>query len=412
MRITNDHKYGHLVTYKFCEPGMRKRRESLFPKIPKTIYDIPELMKQAPNEISSIYQGLLRLPDRTPIGVLMYDKRLFNILKRKKHLAYDGTFFVVPSPFYQLWNLFFIQGNQYFPAVSVLFTGKHTDMYRSFWRKMKQNDQLGPDFLPDSIGGDMELAAQIATEEEMIGLLLSFCAFHYSQANIHNSQKHGLSNAYKTNNDYHTWLKLILAVNMLPSGMITYAFRYLLSQEIKFEKKADQMNFKNFKKYVAKQWANPKKMKPENLTCFKREQSCNNGPECFNGFLRREVQVQHCNIWTFMVIFKRILRFEYKQYQRLVTHGEGKVTRGRKNHTENNIKNRRTAENELVKGKISWLVFLQRVSHTNDSMVARLEEDFRQNGDEVDDPRVQLDTNHNNDSLCARCNIEIDRHEK
>ena len=226
MRITTDHKYGHLVTYKFCEPGMRKKRESLFPKIPKTIYDIPELMKQAPNEISSIYQGLLRLPDRTPIGVLMYDKRLFNILKRKKHLAYDGTFFIVPSPFYQLWNLFFIQGNQYFPAVSVLFTGKHTDMYRSFWRKMKQNDQLGPDFLPDSIGGDMELAAQIATEEEMIGLLLSFCAFHYSQANIHNSQKHGLSNAYKTNNEYHTWLKLILAVNMKQQTYLDNVIRF------------------------------------------------------------------------------------------------------------------------------------------------------------------------------------------
>ena len=110
-----------------------------------------------------------------------------------------------------------------------------------------------------------------------------------------------------------------------------------------------------------------------------------------------------------MVIYNRVLRFEYKQYQRLVVHGEGKVTRGRKNHTENNIQNRRTAENELVAGKISWLVFLQRVSHTNDSMVARLEEDFRQNGNEVDDPRVQLDTNHSNDYLCANCNIEIDQ---
>ena len=54
-------------------------------------------------------------------------------------------------------------------------------------------------------------------------------------------------------------------------------------------------------------------------------------------------------------------------------------------------------------------VLQSNVSHTNDSMVARLEEDFRQNGNEVDDPRVQIDNNHNNDSLCANCNIEIDQ---
>ena len=61
MKMTTHHKLGHLVTYKNCEPGMRKRREKMYPRLPQNIEEIGDLMKEAPDELSSIYQGVLRL---------------------------------------------------------------------------------------------------------------------------------------------------------------------------------------------------------------------------------------------------------------------------------------------------------------------------------------------------------------
>ena len=321
-------------------------------------------------------------------------------------VGYDGTFFVVPPPFYQLWILFFIKDNQYFPAASVLYLGKTTEMYRRFWIKMKE---LMPKWKPTSAGGDLEKAAQNAAEQEMIGLIVSFCLFHSSQAVIKNNQLHGLSGVYEHNSEYRNWLRLILSVPMLPPGMITEAYRFLLSMKLKMNHRADQTNLGRFKRYIARNWGDPKRMKPENLSCWKREQACNNGPECFNGFLRREIRVHHCNFWTFQFHYVRILRFKYREYQRLKKHGAGNVVRGRKQRTIDNLEVRRAYEIELENGRITWFEFLGHVSYMSDDLISNLQNRFHENGNRVDDPRVVIDPDDiNGDSTCVNCHFEIE----
>ena len=50
----------HLVQYKKVESGMRGRRKRNFPKIPKSILEIDELMKTAPLGLNENYRGLLK----------------------------------------------------------------------------------------------------------------------------------------------------------------------------------------------------------------------------------------------------------------------------------------------------------------------------------------------------------------
>ena len=42
--------------------------------------------------------------DDKPIGCIFYNQELFEELGRRTEIGFDGTFYVVPSPFYQLWT--------------------------------------------------------------------------------------------------------------------------------------------------------------------------------------------------------------------------------------------------------------------------------------------------------------------
>ena len=190
---------GHLVNFKSLEPGMRKRREDLYPKIPQSFEDIDFFMKNAALDLNRHYKGLVRLEDNSPIGALFYHEKLFEVLKNMKKLGYDGTFFVVPKPCYQLWTVHFVIGQYYFPGVAVLLDGARKDMFKAIWKKIKE--LLGQDFQPTDVSGNFESAAKKAVEEGIPGILINSNLSHYSQACFRNAQTYGLSKARTTIQD-------------------------------------------------------------------------------------------------------------------------------------------------------------------------------------------------------------------
>ena len=224
-------------------------------------------------------------------------------MAEKKSLGYDGTFFIVPHPFYQLWTVFFWERGQCFPGISILFLGKKEKMYDAAWVYL--NKTLGDDFKPEDASGDFELAAANALENNCPTCRVKFCYFHFTQCIIKNAQKRGLCRCYRENILYRQWLKLIICVPLLPADLITEAFTALLLTDIKFENKGDHINFGNFKRYITKNWNDPEKMSTESLSCFERENATNNGPENFNGFCKREILIHHASFWTFIGNYNR-----------------------------------------------------------------------------------------------------------
>jgi hypothetical protein len=56
----------------------------------------------------------------------------FTNLCRQETVFVDGTFFVCPDPYYQLFIVHYLFGDQMIPALYCLFTHKSEDMWRFF----------------------------------------------------------------------------------------------------------------------------------------------------------------------------------------------------------------------------------------------------------------------------------------
>ena len=111
-----------------------------------------------------------------------------------------------------------------------------------------------------------------------------------------------------------------------------------------------------------------------------------------------------------IILSFRILKHKLNEYNKVIIHKKNTV-RGRKVHTARNLQKRRDAELELTREKnpITWLQFLKKVSHTNDSLLTELTDQFRGNGDRVDDPRIVLDPTDDIRQTCVRCQLNIDQ---
>ena len=99
--------------------------------------------------------------------------------------------------------------------------GKKGEFYDAAWSHIKS---LLPDFKPTDAAGDFEIGAAKAAERQNPGCKVKFCLFHYCNCNMKHGQKHGLTKAFYDNPEYRRWLKLILAVPMLPAHLINEAF--------------------------------------------------------------------------------------------------------------------------------------------------------------------------------------------
>ena len=358
---------GALIPYKTIKYSMRKRREKLFPRLPKDLNDIHALMKKAPKELSKHYRGLVTLEDGTPIGILLAEKSLFKALEGMKEIGYDGTFFVVPKPFYQLWSIHFIVGHHCFPACSILFMGKRTDMYDGAWKFIQK---LLKDFSPTLAHQDFELAELLAAQANHPLMKISGCLFHSSSAMFKNHRMKGLFRAWYENPQYRSWLKKCMSVALLPAKFITTAFGELLREAIFFPRLADLQNFQTFKKYIETQWMFPR-TKPEFLSVHELENATTSGLESFHSEIKGEIKVHKPNFWLFMLKYNRILDMKALAFRQYELFGIEVLDGERKKKTIQNIKLRRNAELQLAIDK-NWRAFLAKVSHTQDTLFNQL----------------------------------------
>ena len=78
---------------------MRSRRKRKYLNIPHSIEEVDEYMQEATLDLNRNCRGIIETEDKKKIGVLFYHE-----LKEWNELGFDGTFFIVPDPFYQLWT--------------------------------------------------------------------------------------------------------------------------------------------------------------------------------------------------------------------------------------------------------------------------------------------------------------------
>ena len=101
------HPQGQLVTWKQMEPVMRARRNSKLPTIPTSLDDFEEKIGEAPEGLNMVYRGMVKDNENgSNKGVMLAHQRLLEALESKENIQQDGTFYTVPTMFYQLFTIF------------------------------------------------------------------------------------------------------------------------------------------------------------------------------------------------------------------------------------------------------------------------------------------------------------------
>jgi hypothetical protein len=120
---------------------------------------------------------------------------------------------------------------------------------------------------------------------------------------LRNMQKHGLAHLYEGNEEFRTWMLRIMAIPLLPAGLIKEAFKVLLRTKISNLNQTDLQNFNKFRRYLQRQWA--RKVKPKNLSVHGLDQQTNNGAESFHAWLKAVIKSHKPNFWTFVYHLNR-----------------------------------------------------------------------------------------------------------
>lgn len=154
-------------------------------------------------------------------------------LSRSDLIIMDGTFFVVPSIFYQLYTLFGMVGTgnsrRSFPLVYALMSNKTASLYRRLLEDIKsycimEGQILEPKFfLTDFEKAAIKACKEVCPDSEQHG-----CLFHYGQINFRSIVSHKLVKEYGENVNFTAQIRKIIAMAFLRPEQIEDAFENII----------------------------------------------------------------------------------------------------------------------------------------------------------------------------------------
>ena len=86
-------------------------------------------------------------------AVIFFSEKIHSMMGDIYDIQFDGTFYVVPKIFYQLFTIFILIGTHALPAIHCLMTHKDEELYTEVVLKVKD---LFPQFRPTNIMSDWE----------------------------------------------------------------------------------------------------------------------------------------------------------------------------------------------------------------------------------------------------------------
>ena len=419
--MTRHHPSGTDLTYKMVEPTMSKRRKLNLPSIPQNISEFIQGLKDNPEGLGMHFLDSLEL-DSEEFGAVFANSKLMKEASEyhtENFISADGTFFVTPTLFYQLFTIHIVIDHHFYPVISVLMDGKTEAKYRVVFAKLKE---YLPNLNPTVAMTDHEQASRNALKAIWIDIVVKLCYFHYSQSIFRNVQTNSLTAKYESDVKFKKWVKKIMSLVLLPAEHIVPTFEFLLLETFDFNA-TDTALLVRFKKYLKSYWLKYAKKDPNMLSVFGRDSATNNGAESFHAKLKRRMPKGNTPAWTFVQKLGDVLDDSYNDFLRMKKHGSDKVYRERRKETVKNIAHRRDMEQKLLLGTCTPMEFLEAVSYTNAKLIQKLQRQFRSNPnmwDEVpnedfsdlDEEENQNQANFNNNAnanlerICCICHGE------
>jgi hypothetical protein len=364
-----------------------------FARNPRTLVEFDQLL-QTSESLSTFYKGTVRTPqDNEPCAFLFAQDGLLGGLRDSQNIAFDGTFFVVPSMFYQMFTVFFVREHHFFPGIVVLMTGK---TYQKYLAVFEAIHELIPAFDPIEGMSDFEIASRNAANNVFEHLNAKGCFFHFTKCVFKHLQKLGLSNKFLRDPAFKSWAKCVMGLPLLPANLILSEFETLEAQQFQFAA-ADQRILAKFKTYVRRYWIS--QVNEDVLSVHGVENATNNGAESFHSWIKSEIKVHNPNCWNFIFHLNDILEDKALDFRRMTVHGTNEVVRNRRLNVQQNLDRRRQLEQQLAANEITPQQFLRSASHSFDGQVAQLQQALRQNPNILDDDPEVVDINDLEDDL-------------
>ncbi len=314
------------------------------------------------------------------IAVIFFANILFTLAPQLKDLSFDGTFFVVPKIFMQLFTLMAVVNNHSFPLIFVLMTAKTQVLYEAVISTVRD---FFPELLPDFLMGDFELASRNALELHFPTATLGGCQFHFSQSLWKKIQKLGLSKLYMTNKDFQKYVRTTMSLPYLPSSEIQSASEQL--SLIHFDTSPVNMTqIKKFRKYIRTYWLNT--VTPEKLSVFNFVRGTNNDCEAYHSQLKARIKTHRPNPWSFLGHINNLIEDVSLDIERL--HNGLQIARPQKPSVAKALQHRRTCKQKLLDGSYTPMKFLAAISHTfNTTAFQNLpsDEDLSEDSDDAQD---------------------------
>ena len=360
---------------------MENRRAMLRPKVPRTFEEFESLITRACEESRTYYRGIVSIDGR-PCAAAFLSEAICSMARRVTNVAFDGTFYVTPKPFTQLFTIFFKIGRRFFPAASFLMMDKNYGSYKGVFDYMTRNVT---GLNPEKAIADFEAASRRAFGEKFPNTTLSGCFFHYLQACQRYIKSNKLRKFYcgrRPDPTFKSWYSLLVYCVTLPQEKVVNTFN-MISQH-QFPSPVLHNQSQKFVQYMRRVWMST----PFKINMFDHSVSTNNGAEAYHRRLL-DVIKQKKNIWDFLVEFGEIIQDHEMDAQResnglLTTRAPGSLL----------FRDFDTHKQDLQNGVIDEVCFLSRVS--NSPIDPGLP--FGQIEDADSEPNIMLETPRESDA--------------
>ena len=169
---------------------MCKRRRKVFPPLPLDPQDLCQLIHDSP--FVHLYRG--SVSSEGSYAIIFASDFMLQKMKDVEQIQFDGTFYTVPSIFYQLFTILITFHGHCIPAMHILMQNKTEDLYTLVVLKIRE---LIPDFSPKIAVSDFEKAPRNVFTHFFPGMKVFGCWFHFTQAIWKKTQSLGLGKLYK-----------------------------------------------------------------------------------------------------------------------------------------------------------------------------------------------------------------------
>lgn len=152
-------------------------------------------------------------------------RRNLELLEFQKHWYCDGTFKTAPALFVQLFTIHGLHQNVSVPLIFALLPDKSEATYRRFYSKIKE---IHPNFNPESMMSDFEMAAVKAFAAEFPAAQQRGCFFHFTQCVWRKIQAEPMVRKYYVEDaNFALNLRMILSLAFVPKKDLIKAFEAL-----------------------------------------------------------------------------------------------------------------------------------------------------------------------------------------